>query len=137
MKTMKFFRIAGLALVLGILFSIFADAKTLKDPGNSTSSNPMATYVVYIDKSFHPTIIGYTYTVVVTNESGDFVVTPQAFIPGVYVYKFQEIGNFFGTRVARVITEEDPTGASITLIPHKLTEFFMQNQSYTFKILSE
>lgn len=131
-KTLKVF--ASLLIVL--LFTSGVHSLDTKDPNNSLNSAAGITYIVDIQ----PTNTGslcHLYYVMVTNENGEPVDQPKAYIEGVNTYIFHEAGPVNATRTAhltRVHGNSPPSSCNQILYtnPTSITNNFRNGSTYMF-----
>jgi hypothetical protein len=132
MKTMKSIFAISLALIfsLGIGNMIVAhELKTNDQPHEAVAK--MVNYVVRVENANYMLNLGRNFLILMTDENGTQVASPQRFRRGVSDYNFYEPGTVRGTRIARMI-QVPLASHSFLVMPVSRTGIFYGGCSYLF-----
>jgi hypothetical protein len=136
MKTIKFFSVLSLALILAVATAVYATNKPIK------SSGKLIKTTIKYEVNVHLQDIGNdlcnTYLVQVTDENGNPVAHPQVYVPGTSRYIFNETSSApVKIRIASLILSNGELhGCAISLVTPKDIKIgqFLPGQTYWFDL---
>jgi hypothetical protein len=133
MKTTKILAAISIALFLLIANASYAAQNKIIDPQNDQIR--YISYVVQISNSYNLKPGNAIYQIVITDETGRIVATPQTFRAGIWTYRFTELGDVRGTRIAKMIQQNDPDQPTWNVSPVSKTGVFLGGHSYLFRLI--
>jgi hypothetical protein len=136
MKAAKFFLAMSLALMITGMDAVRSDASNpLTGNAGSSTAGKSITYVVNIDPNGSPAGYAFKYYVMITDDRGNVVGSPQPFRIGTWSYEFREAGIVSGSRTAWMVLDPHFISPNAYIfLPSTMAGPFVAGTSYYFTL---